>query len=234
MDNPTQNTMSVAKNQQFFADNDWYKSLQNELELYRFIAMSAAHETRHARRLLDIGNGGVFIFPIEHIPDVHAVDIFVEEDFRTRYPTVQWHQLSALDMSFERPFDTAIAINTLHHIIGDTVKATYANLDAIMGQVAKNLETGGRFVLLESTVPRWFIVPYKAVFSLLVRCWPLKHPPTFQFYFRDILAAAQKAGLELKEFCWIPKTSDFMSMGFRIKPWMSPIQMGKFVFIKRP
>jgi hypothetical protein len=61
-----------------------------------------------------------------------------------------------------------------------------------------------------------------------------RHPPTFQFYFRDILAAADKAGLTLEEFCWIPKTSDFMSMGFRLKPWMSPIQMGTFIFRKRP
>ncbi len=234
MENSAQNIKSVAKNQDFFADNDWYKNLQGELELYQFIAKSAAHETANARRLLDIGNGGVFIFPIAHIPEVEAIDIFVEEDFKMRYPTVKWSQMSALDMRFDEPFDTAIAINTLHHVIGDTVKATYANLDKIMSEVSRNLEPNGRFVLLESTVPAWFIAPYKLVFALLVRFWPLKHPPTFQFYFRDILGAAERAGLVLEEFCWIPKTSDFMSMGFRLKPWMSPIQMGKFIFVKKP
>ena len=234
MENLTQNTKSVAKNQDFFADNDYYKTLQGELELYQFIAKSAAHETATAQRLLDIGNGGVFIFPIAHIPEVEAIDIFVEEDFKKRYPTVRWSQMSALDMHFDRPFDTAIAINTLHHVIGDTVKATYQNLDKIMEEVSRNLEPNGRFVLLESTVPAWFIGPYKLIFKWLVQLWPLKHPPTFQFYFRDILAAADKAGLVLEEFCWIPKTSDFMSLGFRLKPWMSPIQMGKFIFRKRP
>lgn len=234
MENLTQSTKSVAKNQDFFADNDLYKRLQSELELYLFIAKSAAHETAHARRLLDIGNGGVFIFPIGHIPDVEAIDIFVEEDFKTRYPTVKWTQMSALDMHFDRPFDTTIAINTLHHVIGDTVKTTYENLDKIMGEVARNLEPNGRFILLESTVPAWFIAPYKLIFALLVKCWPLKHPPTFQFHFRDIFAAAEKAGLQLEEFCWIPKTSDLMTLGFRVKLWMSPIQMGKFVFSKRP
>jgi SAM-dependent methyltransferase len=233
MENLTQNTKSVAQNQQFFADNDWYKNLQGQLELYQFIAKSAAHETANARRLLDVGNGGVFIFPIAHIAEVEAIDIFVEEDFAKRYPTVKWSQMSALDMNFERPFDTAIAINTLHHIIGDTVKTTYNNLDKIMGEVARHLEPGGRFVVLESTVPAWFLGPYKLLFALLVRFWPLKHPPTFQFHFRDILAAADRAGLQLEEFCWIPKTSDLMSMGFRLKPWMTPIQMGKFVFRKK-
>jgi hypothetical protein len=102
-----------------------------------------------------------------------------------------------------------------------------------MAEVRRNLEPGGKFVLLESTVPVWFIKPYKLLFALLVRFWPLKHPPTFQFHFRDILSAADRAGLQLVEFCWIPKTSDFMTFGFRVKPWLSPIQMGKFIFIRR-
>ncbi len=232
MENVTQNTKSIAKNQDFFADNDWYKRLQSELELYQFIAKSATHETAGAKRLLDIGNGGIFIFPIAHIPEVEAIDIFVEEDYKERYPGVKWSQMSALDMHFDRPFDTAVAINTLHHVIGDTVRSTYGNLDKIMSGVARNLEPNGRFVLLESTVPAWFIAPYKLIFSTLVRFWPLKHPPTFQFHFRDILSAAANAGLTLEEFCWIPKTSDLISMGARLKPWMSPIQMGKFVFTK--
>lgn len=230
----TQNVKSVAKNQEFFTDNDWYKTLQNELELYRFMAMSAAHETAHSRRLLDIGNGGIFIFPIGHIPEVEAIDIFVEKTFEERHPTVKWTQMSALDMQFERPFDTVVAVNTLHHIIGDTVKATYDNLDRVMVQVEKTLEPGGKFVLLESTVPAWFLAPYKMIFPLLVKLWPLKHPPTFQFFFRDILAAGKNAGLELQEFCWIPKTSDFLTMGYRVKRWMTPIQVGKFIFVKRP
>ena len=72
MKNPveTQSAKSLAKNQEFFADNNWYKTQQDELELYRFMRMSAAHETTDAHRLLDIGNGGVFIFPIDHIDEV--------------------------------------------------------------------------------------------------------------------------------------------------------------------
>ena len=79
-------------------------------------------------------------------------------------------------------------------IIGDSVAATYGNLDKIMREVAKVLEPAGKFVLLESTVPAWFLAPYKIAFPLLLKLWPLKHPPTFQFYFREIVAAAEKAG----------------------------------------
>jgi SAM-dependent methyltransferase len=234
MEPTTQDVKSFEKNQHYFSGNEWYKTSQTELELYKFIAMCAAHETEGAERLLDIGNGGVFIYPIDGIEDVEAVDIFVEEDFKRRYPKVKWSQMSALEMRFDKPFDTVIAINTLHHIIGPNVVSTYENLDRVMAEVSRLLEPHGKFVVLESTVPRWFLYPYKLVFRLLVKIWPLKHPPTFQFYFRDIIAAAQRAGLELKEFCWVPKTSDYLTMGIRVKKWMTPIQVGKFVFSKLP
>jgi hypothetical protein len=68
MENLTQNTKSVAKNQDFFADNDLYKTMQGELEIYQFIAKSATHETTGARRLLDIGNGGVSFFRLDIFP----------------------------------------------------------------------------------------------------------------------------------------------------------------------
>jgi SAM-dependent methyltransferase len=227
-----QDQLIAAKNQAFFADNDWYKTTQQHLELYRAIAASATHETAQARRLLDIGNGGVFIFPIAHIPEVEAIDIFVEDSFAERYPGVTWRQMSALDMQFERPFDTVIAINTLHHVIDSSVAGTYANLNRVLSGVAANLEPHGRFVLIESTVPRWFLAPYKRLFPLLVHFWPLTHPPTFQFHWRDIARAAEAQGLRLREFCFIPKTSDVMTLGYQVKSWMTPIQVGKFVFEK--
>jgi len=229
---PQQDQLAIAQNQVYFADNDWYKTNQQQLEHYRFVAASAAHETAGARRLLDIGNGGVFVFPIAHIPEVEAIDIFVESSFAARYPTVTWRQMSALDMKFERPFDTIVAINTLHHIIDTSVAGTYANLDSVMTGVSANLEPQGRFVLIESTVPQWFLVPYKGIFRLLLACWPLSHPPTFQFHWREIVRAAEKQGLRLREFCWIPKTSDVMTLGFQVKSWMTPAQVGKFVFEK--
>lgn len=232
MSDSTQDARSIETNREYFADNDWYKKTQAELELYRFIALSAAHETASARRLLDIGNGGVFIFPIAHIPEVEAIDLFIESTFAARYPSVKWSQMSAMELRFDRPFDTVVSINTLHHIVGDGVLATYQNLTRVFEQVAGVMEPGGKFVLLESTVPAWFLSLYKIAFPLLVKLWPLDHPPTFQFHFRDLLAAAEHVGLKLEEFCWIPKTSDVLSLGFQIKPWMTPIRMGKFVFRK--
>lgn len=227
-----QHHLAKSLNQEFFKDNDSYKSIQSELEHYQFIAKSAATETKGAKHLLDIGSGGVFIYPIDHIPSVTAIDLFIEEDFKNRYPNVTWLQRSALDMQFNQQFDTVIEINTLHHVVGDSVANTYKNLDTIMEQASKAMENGGKLILLESTVPKWFLFFYQIIFPLLLLIWPLKHPPTFQFHYRDILAAGKKAGFQLEEFCWIPKTSDILQLGYRVKGWLSPIQMGKFIFTK--
>lgn len=225
-----QETRSLTSNAQWFADNETYKSAQEDLELYRFIALAAAHETEGSRALLDIGNGGIFAYPISHIPRVVAIDVFVEDDFGRRYPRVEWRQLSALEMSFSEEFDTVLAINTLHHIVGTSVAMTYANLNELMKRSTACLAANGKVVLIESTMPRWFVSLYGLLFPIALKIWPLSHPPTFQFHYRDILKAADAAGLRLSEFTWIPKTSDFIFLGLRVKRWMAPIRVGKFVF----
>ncbi len=228
-----QHDLAESLNQQFFKDNDSYKSIQKGLVHYQYLAKSAAHETKDANVLLDIGNGGVFIYPIEHIAQVTAIDIFMEEDFKERYPSVEWLQMSALDIKANKRFDTIIEINTLHHVVGGTVAATYENLNKIMEQVSQVMAENGKFILLESTVPKWFLWFYKPVFRLLLAIWPLKHPPTFQFHYSDIIEAAEKAGLQLEEFCWIPKIGDILQFGIRVKGCFSPVQIGKFIFTKK-
>ena len=227
-----QENRSLTSNAQWFADNETYKSAQEDLELYRFIALAAAHETEGTRALLDIGNGGIFAYPISHIPRVVAIDVFVEDDFGRRYPRVEWRQLSALEMSFSEEFDTVLAINTLHHIVGTSVAMTYANLHELLKRSTACLAANGKVVLIESTMPRWFVRLYGWLFPVALKIWPLSHPPTFQFHYRDILQAADTAGLRLSEFTWIPKTSDFIFLGLRVKRWMAPIRVGKFVFTR--
>jgi len=232
--NPSHQTdMAAEKNRDFFADNDDYKLIQAELEHYRFISLSATEAVRGTHRLLDIGNGGVFVYSIVGIPSIVAIDIFVEQSFAQRYPTVVWREMSALDLTFDAEFDTAIEINTLHHIVGPSVAANYANLAQFFKGAHHALESGGKLVLVESTVPRWVLIPYKLVFPLFTRFWPFKHPPTYQFNYRDLLVAAEAAGFELREFCWVPKTSDVLAFGKRVKRWMSPIQTAKMIFAKR-
>jgi hypothetical protein len=60
-------------------------------------------------------------------------------------------------MDFSACFDTAIALNTSHHIIGSSVESTYANLREFMNGGRACLEDEGKLVFIESTMPRWFV-----------------------------------------------------------------------------
>jgi SAM-dependent methyltransferase len=227
-----QNKEALRKNATFFAENEWYKSNQNRLETYRLIAEAATHEVETAERLLDIGNGGVFIFPIDHIGHVEAIDVFIEASFAQRYPKVQWRAMNILDLNDRDRFDTVIAINCLHHVVGNNVAQCYHNLSRILATIFQALETGGKLILLESTVPAWFLAIYKPLYPLLLKIWPLKHPPTFQYHFREIQQAALQAGFERVELAWIPKIGNIMTLGFEVPGWLSPIRIGKFVYRK--
>lgn len=227
-----QNEEALRKNAAFFAENQWYKSNQNRLETYRLIANAAAHEIEAAKSLLDIGNGGVFICPIDHIPHVEAIDVFVDESFSQRYPRVRWREMNILDLEDQEQFDTIIAINCLHHVVGSDVGQCYQNLARILSVVFRALQTGGKLVLIESTVPAWFLKVYKPLYPYLLKAWPLRHPPTFQYNFRDIGVAAIKAGFEGVEMAWIPKIGNIMTLGFEVPGWMSPILIAKLVYRK--
>jgi SAM-dependent methyltransferase len=227
-----QNEEALRKNAAFFAENEWYKSNQGRLEIYRLIADSARHEVETAQRLLDIGNGGIFIFPIDHIPHVEAIDVFVEESFSRRYPKVEWRAMNVLDLQDQERFDTIVAINCLHHVVGSDVGRCYENLTRIISAVFRALEKGGKLVLLESTVPAWFLGVYKVIYPFLLELWPLKHPPTFQYNYRDIQSAALRAGFQRVELAWIPKIGNIMTLGFEVPGWISPIRVGKFVYRK--
>jgi SAM-dependent methyltransferase len=227
-----QSAVVVRQNAGFFAENDWYQSNQGRLAMYRLIAQSAAQEVTTANRILDIGNGGIFIFPIGHIPRVEAIDIFVDASFSLRYPDVDWRQMSVLDLDDDDKFDTIIAINCLHHVIGRDVAQCYQNLNRIFEVTFRALQPGGKLVVLESTVFRWFLTIYKPIFSTLLKLWPLSHPPTFQYHSRDIDLAAASAGFKLGETTWIPKTGNIMTLGIELPGWLAPIRVGKFVYRK--
>lgn len=227
-----QSNATIRKNAKFFADNHWYKSNQGKLEIYRLIAESAAEEVRTARQILDIGNGGIFIFPIDHIPKVEAIDLFVDESFSARHPEVNWRQMSVLDLDDHDKFDTIIAINCLHHVIGKNVTQCYQNLNRIFEVTFRALQPEGKLVVLESTVFRWFLTMYKPAFPIILKLWPLSHPPTFQYHHCDIHRAAESAGFNPGKTTWIPKLGNVMTLGMELPSWLTPIRVGKFVFTK--
>jgi SAM-dependent methyltransferase len=227
-----QSNSAIRKNADFFAENDWYKSNQERLATYRLIAESAAHELKTANRILDIGNGGLFAFPIDHIARVEAIDLFVDKSFSDQHPDVLWREMSVLDLQDEDKYDTIIAINCLHHVIGKNVAQCYENLARIFEVTFRALQPEGKLVVIESTVFGWFLTMYKPIFPILLKLWPLDHPPTFQYHYRDIDRAADSAGFSPGRTTWIPKSGNIMTLGVELPAVLAPIRVGKFVYRK--
>ena len=119
--------------------------------MYRLIAEAAAQEVRTAKSILDIGNGGIFIFPIDHIPLVEAIDLFVDESFSARYPEVHWRKMSVLDLEDRDRFDTIVMTNCLHHVTGRNVAQCYQNLRRILEVTLRALKPAGKLVVIEGT-----------------------------------------------------------------------------------
>jgi SAM-dependent methyltransferase len=227
-----QSNAAVRKNADFFAGNDRYKSNQGRLETYRLIAEAAAYEVKTANRILDVGNGGIFVFPIDHIPRVEAIDLFVDKSFSVRHPDVLWRKMSVLDLKDEDKYDTIMVINCLHHVIGKNVAQCYKNLSRIFEVTFRALQPEGKLVIIESTVFAWFLTLYKPLFPVLLRMWPLSHPLTFQYHGRDLDRAADSAGFGPGKTTWIPKSGNIMTLGLELPAWLTPIRIGRFVYRK--
>jgi hypothetical protein len=230
---PEQEPTAATLNAEFFVESDFYRVAQKTLEIYRWSGLAATHETANSVALLDVGNAGLFEYPIGHIPDVVAMDLFVDPSFGLRYPRLEWHQLSALEMTFDKRFDTVIAINALHHLVGRSVEQTYVNLREFMQRTRAAVRRGGKLVVIESTMPRWFVALYGPIFPLVLKLWPLSHPPTFQFHYRDSLTIAEDSQMTLREFTWIPNER-LHHAGRPGQEMVAPIRVGKFVFVRSP
>ena len=227
-----QPSVAIRKNAEFFAGNDWYKANQSRLQIYQLIAEAAAQEVKAAKSVLDIGNGGIFVFPIAHIPHVEAIDLFVDESFSARYPEVHWRKMNVLDLDDRGRFDTMVMINRLHHVTGRNVAQCYENLSRVFEVSFRALQPEGKLVVIESTVPDWFLAIYKLIFPILLKLWPLSHPATFQYDYLDIHRAADAVGFQDGATTWIPKIGSIMTLGLELSSWLTPIRVGKFVYKK--
>ena len=115
--------------------------------------------------------------------------------------------MSVLDLKDEDKYDTIIAINCLHHVIGRNVAQCYENLTRIFEVTFRALQPEGKLVVIESTVFSWFLNLYKPLFPILLKMWPLKPSTHFSIPLSATLSrAADSAGFRPGETTWIPKS----------------------------
>jgi SAM-dependent methyltransferase len=234
----TQSDTSVAKNISFFRDNrDSYDRMVQQLDTYVAMHHSLNNALRGINRLLDIGNGGVFDYDTSIIPSIVALDLFFD-DLPASFScpaNVTLNTGSALSIPEPNDsFDGVLVAMLIHHLVGTTVKESVANVHRAIGEAFRVLQPGGRLIILESCVPRWFYGLERAVFPIaapLINAI-LAHPATLQ-YPASLLARMMTQYTTNLEVCRIPKGRYILQFGYKIPSVLTPTNPYRFIAHKR-
>lgn len=180
-----QATESVAQNSSFFA-RDTYGRHADRLDSHRNIREALTRELQGARRLLDVGNGGVFEYDPAVAEQIVAVDLFLDDSAGGDLPSnAVTRRGDALDLQEEAgSFDVVVESFLYHHLTGRRPEDSIDNTRRAIAEAARMLEPGGRLVIAESCMPAALYPIERALFRPLRRLasTPLTggHPATLQ------------------------------------------------------
>jgi SAM-dependent methyltransferase len=235
--NPTgQSTASIEKNVSFFRDRrQAYTSKVETLDTYCNIRGAISKELHGIRRLLDVGNGSTFDYDSSAVPEVMAIDLFLEDLATTTFPpNVRVKNGSALDLPEpDASFDGILMSMLIHHLVGTSVKESLANAARAFGEAWRVLKPGGKFILMESCVPAWFYAFERVVFPLVPRMISVAtgHPVTIQFTPELISELAAKNNGAKFSITQIPKGRWVLQYGLKFPSALTPIW--PYLFIAR-
>jgi SAM-dependent methyltransferase len=233
-----QTASSVDKNTSFFRDNvASYSSNVNTLDSYSSIRGSVNQAVQGTSRLLDIGNGGVFDYDTNLVGRIVALDLFLE-DLPTTYvppPNVTLKTGSALDIpEASEYFDGVLMVMLIHHLVGGSVRESVANVSRAISEAYRVLSPGGRLIIVESCIPRWFYAFECAVFPIAVPIIEatLPHPATLQ-YPPSVLAGIIKnvTGREVSTTA-IPVGRWLLQFGYKFPTALTPARPYRFLITK--
>jgi len=181
------------------------------------------------RRLLDIGNGGVFDYDTTCIEEIVGLDLFLDNlPADIRLPgNVRMIQGSALDIpNALHSFDGVIMVMLIHHLVGRTVNDCLINIKQLLSEAHRVLRPGGKLIIMESCVPTWFFIFEKIVYfpaSFAIEK-TMKHPPTLQYPVDVLLEMIESAGFSEVEIENVPKGKYVLQYGIKVPSWITPVQ----------
>ncbi len=180
-----QDRASATKNARFFESNDRYAARVAALDTYRHIRRAIDPQIAGARRLLDIGNGGVFDYDTDLAEQIVGVDLFLEGTPSPQGENIVLRHGDALSLDEpDEQYDRVLEISVFHHLIGTDVDSTLANVRRAVEEACRVLEPGGRLVVMESCVSARAFAVERRLFGMLravARTPLMSHPATLQF-----------------------------------------------------
>jgi SAM-dependent methyltransferase len=203
-----QDATSAEQNAKFFAREKHGRDAA-ELDTYRLIREAITAEVAGTRRLLDVGNGGVFEYDTATVGEIVAVDLFLDQLPADHFPpnvTPRKGDALALEEP-EDSYDVVLEALLYHHLVGARPRDSLDNIRRGIAEATRVLRPGGRLVVAESCVPRWFYAFERLMFRALGAAARARmlggHPAVLQVPF-DLLQALVAERLEVERAFRIP------------------------------
>lgn len=188
---------SAEQNSEFFA-RDLYGDHVAELDSYKLIREAVSAEVAGTELLLDVGNGGVFEYDTEKVGAITAVDLFLDQLPAEKFPpnvTARAGDALALEEPANH-YDAVLQAFLFHHLVGAAAGDMERNAIRAMEEAREALKPGGRLIVAESCVPRWFHAVERVMFKPL--SWLAKtpllggHPATLQLPFAHLTTLVEE------------------------------------------
>jgi SAM-dependent methyltransferase len=229
-----QSESSVRKNRTFFGGNAAYGRSIETLDTYARLRRALDAALGRTGRLLDVGNGGVFDYDTALAERITALDLFLDVfDVPSLPAHVELVAGSALDIPAPgASFDTVLVVMLIHHLVGETVSESLANLDRCIAEARRVLRPGGRLVVAESCVPPWFYALERIAFAPASHALDrvLTHPVTLQ-YPMPLVRERILRQFSSCEVTHVPKGRFVLQLGVKVPSILTPVQV--YVFTAR-
>lgn len=232
----SQSEASREKNIAFFRDHRLaYDKGVQDLDTYVTIRRSLDEALRGLGRMLDVGNGGVFDYDTSLVREIVALDLFLDEVPGLAFPAnVIPRSGSALEIPEpDGSFDAVLLAMLIHHLVGRTARESLENVRQAVREAFRVLRPGGRLVILESCVPRWFYQFELAVFPVAVSLVNaiLSHPATLQYPI-SMLGEIVRIHSSEVSVTRIPKGRWVLQYGFKFPSVLTPVCPYRLVAVK--
>ncbi len=185
-------------------------------------------------RVLDVGSGGEFPYDTSRPREVVALDVSPSMLARIDDPNVTGRVGDARDLrGFEDDsLDVVLFILSVHHINGDSARASREILDQLLASASRTLRPGGHLVIVEPLLPGWIHRLESLAFPALRRALGWLGVSMIYFYSRAVLVeriadifGVAPAAVETEDIVvegWIDPLGGSFPGWIRIPHWIHP------------